>query len=82
MKSIDLKIFIIINFSFFVFLLFFESFLYSSFLNQILIFLLPLIWPGLAHGSLDIKTAERFKIIKNKKTLLIFLVIYVQDDLY
>ena len=76
MKAIDLKIFIIINLSFFFLLFFFENFFYSSFLNQILIFLLPLIWPGLAHGSLDIQTAKRFKIIRNKKTLIIFLIVY------
>ena len=76
MKAIDLKIFIIINLSFFILLFFFENFFYSSFLNQILIFLLPLIWPGLAHGSLDIQTAKRFKIIRNKKTLIIFLIVY------
>ena len=76
MKAIDLKIFIITNLSFFILLSFFENFFYSSFLNQILIFLLPLIWPGLAHGSLDIQTAKRFKIIRNKKTLIIFLIVY------
>ena len=76
MKAIDLKIFIIINLSFFILLFFFENFFYSSFLNQILIFLLPLVWPGLAHGSLDIQTAKRFKIIRNKTTLIIFLIVY------
>ena len=30
---------------------------FYDFKNQILLFLLPIIWPGLAHGSLDLRNS-------------------------
>ena len=77
MKNLELKIFLIsiILMTFFSFS--FGGIIYSSFLNQLLIFSLPLIWPGLAHGSLDIYSAERKNIVKNKYDLLFFLSIYI-----
>ena len=71
MKSIDLKIFILSIF-FLIIVNLFENFIYSNLLNQLIIFSIPLIWPGLAHGSLDIYTAKRFNLIKTNKTLIFF----------
>ena len=45
---------------------FFDSFFYKNFENQFIFFLLPLIWPGFAHGSLDILIAKRIGLIKKK----------------
>ena len=36
-----------------------------------------MLWPGLAHGSIDILTAKRKKIISNTKNSLIFLISYI-----
>ena len=68
MKSIDLKIFILSIFFFLIIINLFENFIYSNLLNQLIIFSIPLIWPGLAHGSIDIYTAKRFNLIKKNKT--------------
>ena len=39
--------------------IFFDSHLDLNFKNQIILFSIPLLWPGLAHGSLDLLIAER-----------------------
>ena len=77
MKSIELKIFISSIFFFLLFVNLFENYIYHNLYNQLFIFAIPLIWPGLAHGSLDIFTAKRFNLIKSKNTLFIFLIIYI-----
>ena len=77
MKTFELKFFAYSIIFFFILLYFFGNIFYSSFYYQILLFSIPLIWPGLAHGSLDILTARRFNIVKGKKSLLIFLFIYL-----
>ena len=77
MTSIDTKFFFLINLLFCVIVFFFGEIIYSNFLSQLFIFIIPLIWPGLAHGSLDILTAKRKKIIKDFSTFLIFLMIYL-----
>ena len=77
MKSIELKIFILSIIFFLIIVNLFENFIYSNLFNQLIIFSIPLIWPGLAHGSLDIYTAKRFNLIKTNKTLYLFLVIYI-----
>ena len=68
MKALELKIFVFSVFFFLIFVNVFENFIYLNFYNQLIIFSIPLIWPGLAHGSLDILTAKRFNLIKSKKT--------------
>ena len=73
MIKVETKIFLLVNISFVVFLFFFENIIYSSFLTQIYIFIIPLLWPGLAHGSIDILTARRKNIISNDKNNLIFI---------
>ena len=77
MKVIDLKIFILSIIFFSIFVHLFESLVYSNFYNQIILFSIPLIWPGLAHGSIDIFTAKRFNLIKSNKSLIFFLTIYI-----
>ena len=77
MTFLELKIFISVNLFFTLILFFSDNFFYSSFYYQILLFAIPLIWPGLAHGSLDLYTASRYSLIKNKKSLLIFLFVYL-----
>ena len=77
MKTIELRIFLLSIFFFFILVNLFENFIYFNLYNQLIIFSIPLIWPGLAHGSLDIFTAKRFNLIKSKKTLLFFLCIYI-----
>ena len=77
MIKIETKIFLLVNVSFVVILFFFENIIYSSFITQIYIFIIPLLWPGLAHGSIDILTAKRKNIISNDLNNLIFLISYV-----
>ncbi len=82
MKAIDLKIFIISIIFFFIFVNFFEGLVYSNFYNQLILFSIPLIWPGLAHGSIDIFTAKRFNLIKSNKSLIFFLTIYISIPIF
>ena len=77
MKALELKIFIFSIIFFFIFVNLFENFVYLNFYNQLIIFSIPLVWPGLAHGSLDILTARRFNLIKSKRSLFLFLIIYI-----
>ncbi len=57
--------------------IFFDSHLNSNFKNQIILFSIPLLWPGLAHGSLDLLIAERKNIVKNIYQKIFFLFIYI-----
>ena len=77
MKTFELNVFIFSIIFFFLFVNLFESFIYLNLYNQLIIFSIPLIWPGLAHGSLDIFTAKRSNLIKSRQTLFFFLVIYI-----
>ena len=49
----------------------------NHYLNQILLFSLPLLWPGLAHGSLDIAIAKKNRIIKSKLETFGFIIVYI-----
>ena len=82
MKVIDLKIFILSIIFFSIFVHLFESLVYSNFYNQLILFSIPLIWPGLAHGSIDIFTAKRFNLIKSNKSLIFFLTIYISIPIF
>ena len=77
MISNDTKFFLLVNLFFFIFILFFGEKIYSNILNQLFIFFIPIIWPGIAHGSLDILTATRKKLIIDSFTKFIFLIIYL-----
>ena len=77
MKTLELKIFTFSIIFFFIIVNLFENFIYLNFYNQLIIFSIPLVWPGLAHGSLDIFTARRFNLIKSNRSLFLFLLIYI-----
>ena len=81
MISNDTKFFLLVNLFFFILILFFGEKIYSNILNQLYIFFIPIIWPGIAHGSLDILTATRKKLIIDSFTKFIFLVLYLMIPL-
>ena len=60
---------------------FFNDFLSGNYLNQIIVFSLPLLWPGLAHGSLDLFVAKKIGLVKNEIDKFIFLLIYISIPL-
>ena len=57
--------------------LFFFGETFYDFQNQILLFLLPLIWPGLAHGSLDLEIAINRGYVKKFSHKVLFFIIYI-----
>ena len=77
MISGDTKFFFLVNLFFLIIIFLYGEIIYSNFLNQLYIFLFPLIWPGLAHGSLDILTAKRKKLIKDQFSFFYFLILYL-----
>ena len=77
MISSDTKFFFLVNLFFLIIIFLYGEIIYSNFLNQLYIFLIPLIWPGLAHGSLDILTAKRKKLIKDQFSFFYFLILYL-----
>ena len=50
---------------------------FNNFKNQILLFLLPLIWPGLAHGSLDLEIAVNRGLVKEFGHKILFFIVYL-----
>ena len=50
---------------------------FYDFQNQILLFLLPLIWPGLAHGSLDLEIAINRGLVRKFIHKVFFFIIYL-----
>ena len=50
---------------------------FHDFKNQILLFLFPLIWPGLAHGSLDLEIAINRGLVKEFSHKVLFFIIYL-----
>ena len=81
MISNDTKFFLLVNLFFFILILFFGEKIYLNILNQLYIFFIPIIWPGIAHGSLDILTATRKKLIIDSFTKFIFLILYLMIPL-
>ncbi|MEE2695109.1 MAG: Brp/Blh family beta-carotene 15,15'-dioxygenase [Pseudomonadota bacterium] len=77
MKSLETKIFFLVITLMIPFNIIFNDFLSGEYLNQIILFSLPLLWPGLAHGSLDLIIARKKKIINNESDNIIFLSIYI-----
>ena len=51
--------------------------IFYTYENQILLFLIPLIWPGLAHGSLDLEIVINRGVIKGFGHKILFFIIYV-----
>ena len=77
MKQLDTKLFL---FSIFVMIpvsFYFDELFSGNYLNQVLLFSLPILWPGLAHGSLDLDIARHKGIINSNFETLLFLLIYI-----
>ena len=77
MKQLDTKLFLFSIFLMIPITLFFEELFSGNYLNQVLLFSLPILWPGLAHGSLDLDIAKHKGIIKSNFGTLLFLLIYI-----
>ena len=77
MKQLDTKLFLFSIFLMIPITLFFEELFSGNYLNQVLLFSLPILWPGLAHGSLDLDIAKHKGIINNNFETLLFLLIYI-----
>ncbi len=75
--SIELKVFFISIVSALLFYVLFFDHLSNNHFNQFLFFLIPLIWPGIAHGSLDLLIAKKKKLINDVKSTLLFIILYV-----
>lgn len=50
---------------------------FYDFKNQILLFLLPIIWPGLAHGSLDLEIVINRGLVKKFSHKVLFFILYL-----
>ncbi len=81
MKSIETKVFLIFTIIMVPITIFFNDFFSGNYLNQIIVFSLPLLWPGLAHGSLDLLVAKKIGLVKNEIDKFIFLLIYISIPL-
>ncbi len=74
---LDTKILIIATFTFLIIYYSFGELLNVDYSNRFILFLIPLIWPGLAHGSLDIIIAKKLNIINSKKQEFLFILTYI-----
>ena len=77
MSKIESSFFFFILLLFIPILHFLEPYLSNNFKNQFLIFFAPLVWPGIAHGSLDFLIAKRLGIVKTLIQKIIFLFTYI-----
>ncbi len=71
-KKIELYIFLFSILFFSVTIFSFEEIFKNNLRNQFLLIIIPLLWPGIAHGSLDLHIAQRLKFVENKFNLLLF----------
>ncbi len=79
---LDTKFFIFVTFSF-VILYYNQSFFSEyNFSDKLILFIIPLIWPGLAHGSLDLLIAKKLNIITTKSQLYFFILGYLLISLF
>ena len=79
---LDTKFFIFVTFSF-VILYYNQSFFSEyNFSDKLILFIIPLIWPGLAHGSLDLLIAKKLNIIITKSQLYFFILGYLLISLF
>ncbi len=77
MKFLETKLFAFTLFLMIPIVLYFDEYFLGNYLNQIMLFSVPLLWPGLAHGSLDIEIAKQKKIITTRLEMIFFLLIYI-----
>ena len=78
---LDTKLFIFVTFCF-VLLYYNQSFSENNFSDKLIFFIIPLIWPGLAHGSLDLLIAKKLNIIITKSQLYFFILGYLLISLF
>jgi len=76
MVNYEQKIFLIAILASVIVLSFFGEIFYD-FKNQILLFLIPIIWPGIAHGSLDLEIAINRGIVKKFSHKVFFFITYL-----
>ena len=76
MVNYEQKIFLIAILASVLILSFFGEIFYD-FKNQILLFLIPIIWPGIAHGSLDLEIAINRGIVKKFSHKVFFFITYL-----
>ncbi len=79
---LDTKLFIFVIFVFLIFYYNQSYFFENNFSDKLILFLVPLIWPGLAHGSLDVLIAKKLKIIITKNQLYFFILGYLSISLF
>ena len=77
MSKIESNFFFLILLLFIPIFHFLEPHLSNNYKNQFLIFLAPLIWPGVAHGSLDFLIAKRLGLVETFIKKVFFFLIYV-----
>ena len=77
MKYLDTKIFFLALFIMVPTTYLLQDKLNENYLHQIILFSIPLLWPGVAHGSLDVLIAKKNKLIKNKIDKVFFLLTYL-----
>ena len=77
MKYLDTKIFFAALFILIPITYLLHDKLNENYLNQIILFSIPLLWPGVAHGSLDILIAKKNKLISTKIETNIFILFYL-----
>ena len=70
-------IFVFSTISIFFLNIFFKDILFSDYTNQFIFFLLPLIWPGVAHGSLDYEVGKKIGLIKKDYQSIFFFIAYI-----
>ena len=79
---LDTKLFIFVTFGFVIFY-YNQSFISeNNFSDKLILFMIPLIWPGLAHGSLDVLIAKKLNIIVTKSQLYFFILGYLLISLF
>lgn len=77
MSKIESNFFFLILLLFIPIFHFLEPHISNNYKNQFLIFLAPLVWPGVAHGSLDFLIAKRLGLVETFIKKIIFLFIYL-----
>ena len=78
---LDTKLFFFVIFGFLIFY-HNQSYFFENFSDKLILFIVPLIWPGLAHGSLDVLIAKKLKIISTKNQLYFFIIGYLLISLF
>ena len=79
---LDTKLFIFVTFGFVIFYYNQSFFSENNFSDKLILFMIPLIWPGLAHGSLDVLIAKKLNIIVTKSQLYFFILGYLLISLF